>query len=281
MEGDKLAKDISKKPTGLVFVDRNRLYFYEQTLPNPLSLDIPPDVISDLEIINKKQLDNSIKTLISANNLVPTSIIILLSTSVTFEKEFPEGAADVNKGIEDFLDLIPFEDYLSKKIVTSEKTKIVAANREVYECIRDSFQSVNFKVIEVFPLSFFMDVYPQLASNLDLSLIVEKAPEMKQFNLIPQVESSSTPIIPKKESKDKKQLKILIAIFGLLIPVLLFLVYKNLLSAPESPKTLPSVGTPIPTAQPVNTNVPTISQSNNNVPVVTSSQSAEQNTRGL
>lgn len=281
MEGDKLAKDISKKPTGLVFVDRNRLYFYEQTLPNPLTLDIPQDAVSDLEIINKKKFDNSIKALISTNNLVPTSIIILLSTSVTFEKEFPEGAVDVNKGIEDFLELIPFEDYISKKIVTSEKTKIVAANREAYECIRNSFQSMNFKVIEVFPLSFFMDVYPQLASNLDLGLIVEKSPEMKQFNLIPQVETSSAPIIPKKETKDKKQLKILIAIFGLLIPVLLFLVYKNILSAPEAPKTLPSVAAPLPTAQPAITTIPTISQTENNVPIVTSSQSAEQNTTGL
>ncbi len=244
MEGDKVTKDISKKPTGVLYLDRNKAFFYEQRLGAPLAFDLPVDILSDLEVINKKKLDSAIRGFVGANNLVPNNIIILLSNSITFEKEFPQGGVDVDKSIEEFLEFVPFEEYISKKIQISGKTKIVAANRELCEDVRTSFRGIGFVVTGVFPLSFCIDILPQLATNLDLGLVIEKTPELKQFNLLPEVEPPTSSL--KKEKPDRKRLYMLIGAFGFLGFMLLFFVYRNIIAAPKTPKTLPTVVAPPP-----------------------------------
>ncbi|MBI4097706.1 MAG: hypothetical protein HY426_01585 [Candidatus Levybacteria bacterium] len=247
MEGDKVTKDISRKPTGVLYLDRSRAFFYEQRLGAPLAFDLPAEIISDLEVINKKKLDSAIRGFVGANNLVPNNIIVLLSNSITFEKEFPQGGVGVDKSIEEFLEFVPFEEYVSKKIQISGKTKIVAANRELCEDIKTSFRDIGFVVTGVFPLSFCIDVLPQLATNLDLGLVIEKAPELRQFNLLPEEQQPTSSL--KKEKPDRKRMYMLIGAFGFLGFILLFFVYRNIIAAPKTSKSLPTVvAPPSPTA---------------------------------
>lgn len=256
MERDKVKKDISRKPTGVLYLDRNRAFFYEQGQASPLSFDLPEDIITDLEAINKKKLDSVIKGFVSANNLVPNNIIILLSNAVTFEKDFPEGGVDIDKGIKEFLELVPFEDYISKKSHISGKVKIVAANREVCDSIKNSFHSCGFVVTQVIPLSFCMDILPQLSSNLDLGLVLDKAAEFKEFNLLPEVEPATSSSPKTEKQTNKKQLRILIAVFGVLGVILLFVVYKNIITPPKTTKTPATIVAPPPTTVPVETASP-------------------------
>ncbi len=251
MERDKVTKDISRKPTGVLYLDRNRAFFYEEGLAGPLSFDLPPEILSDLEAINNKKLDGAIRGFVSANNLVPSNVIILLSNAVTFEKDFAAGGVDIDKGIEEFLELVPFEDYISKKSQSGGKVKIVAANREVCDGIKNSFHSLGFVVTEVIPLSFCIDILPQLATNLDLGLIIEKAAEFREFNLLPEVESSTSSSPETEKQTNKKQLYMLIGVFGFLGIILLFVIYKNIIAPPKTPKTLPTIVAPPPTAAPV------------------------------
>lgn len=247
MDGDKLTKDISKKPTGVLYLDRNRAFFYEQGHAAPLAFDLPLEILSDLEVINKKRLDSAIRGFVGTNNLVPNNIIILLSNSITFEKEFPAGGVDVDKSIEEFLEFVPFQDYISKKTQVSGKTKIVAANRELCEAVKTSFRGLGFIVTGAFPLSFCIDVLPQLSSNLDLGLVIEKAPELRQFNLLSDIEAPTSS--PKKEKPDKKRIYLLVGTFGFLGLILLFFVYKNIIAPPKPAQTPPTVvAPPAPTA---------------------------------
>ena len=245
MERDKLKKDISKRPTGAFYFDGKKAFFYEQSLPAPLSLDLPPDIISNLEVVNKKKLDTLIQALVKSYNLTPKNIVIVLSAKVTFDKDFPQGSVEVEKNIEEFLELVPFEDHISKKAMLSGRTKVVAANRELCEALKNSFQALGFVVTGAYPISFCVEVLPQLQTNLDLNLIISKVPEMREFNLMPD---STIPInSPTKEKKDNKRLFTLVGLFAFLILILLFFVYRTLTSSPEPPKTLPApVITPLP-----------------------------------
>jgi hypothetical protein len=251
MEGSKVTKEIPKQPTALLYIDRNRVYYLIEGVASPLVLDLPLDVVSDLEVINKKKFDNTIKSFVSSNNLVPTSLIFLFSTTVTFEKEFPAGGVDIDKGIEEFLEIVPFEEYISKKIETSVKTKIVAANRDLFEAFKEAFQSLNFTISTVLSLSFCLDLYPQLKSNLDLGFIIQKAPELKEFNLLTSIVTPTN--TAKKPEQNKKQVYMVIVIFIVLGVLLFFMIYQNFIAPSRAVKSLPPVPTPMPavTTEPV------------------------------
>lgn len=242
MERDKL-KDIPKRPSGIFYVESNRAYFYEEGLGSPLALEFGPDIISDLEVISKKKLELAIQGLVNGNKIAPKSIIILLSTTVTFDNEFPESQPQADKSVDDFLELVPFENAISKQVKFPRKIKIVAANRELCETIKNSFVILGFVVVGIFPLSLYLEAFPSLQTNLDLGLIINKSPELKAYNLMPEIELSRSS--PKKEKKDNKRLYILIGSFAILMVVLLFVIYRFIILSPKPQKTLP-VKTPAP-----------------------------------
>jgi hypothetical protein len=234
MERDKLKKDLAKKPTGIFYLDGNRGFFFEQAMGSPVALDFTPDVISNLEVIDRKKLDLLIHAFIKNYKLQPKNIAIMLSTRMTFDKEFPHGSIEIEKNIEEFLELVPFEDVLSKRVILSGKTKVSAANREICESIKASFVNAGFIVSGIYPLSLCIDALPELSSNMDLNLIVNKLPILKDFNMQPIVEASS--VATEKEKPNKTRLILLVSVFAFLILVLLVVFYKNII-APSSKTT--------------------------------------------
>lgn len=250
MERDKLNKEISKKPTGVFFVDGNKAFYFEQSLSAPISMEIPPDVFADLELIDRKKIDLLIKKFITANKLGPKNIILLLSTQVTYDKDFPRGSIEIEKGIEEFLELVPFENVISKKSLFAGRIKVIAANREFCDSIKSTFINSGFIVSGIYPLSLCLELAPELQSSMDLNLVINKVPELKDFNLMPVPEVALSVI--DKEKPNKTRLYLLIAMMGVLGVVMVFLLYKNILSPQKrvetnvlpTPKILPNVVTP-------------------------------------
>ncbi|MBI2621283.1 MAG: hypothetical protein HYW63_01385 [Candidatus Levybacteria bacterium] len=243
MEGDKLKKGISGRPTGVFYLERNRAYFYEESLASPLSLELSADIISDLELVSKKSLETAIQAFVSANKLAPKNIVILLSTTVTFDTEFADNTLEIDKKIEEFLELVPFENNVSKQTKFPGKIKIVAANKELGEAIKETFVGLGFVVGGIYPLSFCLEVIPQLQTNLDLGLVINKIQEIRHFNLLSDVQSLV--VSPKKEKKDNRRLYILAGVFAILMVILLFVIYRFIVLPPKQPSALP-VSTPAP-----------------------------------
>jgi len=243
MEGDKLKKDIPRRPTGVFYIERERGYYFEETLASPLSLDFTIEAVSDLEIVSKKKLETLIQTFVNTNRLVPKSIIILLSTSITFENEFADTTLELEKKIDEFFELVPFENYISKHAKFPGKIKIVAVNKDLCDTVKNAFSSLGFGIAGIYPLSFYLEVAPSLQTNLDLGLVINKSPELRNFNLLSDSQLPGNS--PKKEKKDNKRLYILGGTFAILMVILLFVVYRFIILPPKQPKSLP-VKTPAP-----------------------------------
>lgn len=248
MDGNRLitqpAKVISKKPTGVFYVDRNKAYYFELTISTPIALDIPTDILANFELMNKKKLHTLLTNFIRTYKLEPKNIVILLSTQVTFDKEFPHGSIEVQKNIQEFLELVPFEEMLDKRIIANRQTKVVATNKEVCDAIKQSFTAHGFLVSGVYPLSQVIESIPQLKQNLDLSLFVNKVTDLKALNLQPIVEAamhSSPAATFEKEKSNKTRLFLLIGVFGFLTLILGYVIYTNIISPSqdELPNTLP------------------------------------------
>lgn len=256
MEGDKLKKEITKKPTGVFFVDGNRSFYFEQSLGSPVPMEITPDIFSDLELINGKKLDILIKKFIVTHKLGPKNIIILLSTQMTYDREFPHGSIEVEKHIEEFLELVPFENVISKKALFSGRTKVIAANKEFCDGVKASFVNAGFIVSGIYPLSLCLELAPELQSSMDLNMVINKVPELKDFNLMPTPEVALRP--QNKEKPNKNRLLLLVGVFILLGLILAFVFYKNILSPqkPEISNELPKPSIQPRTTNPVNVSSP-------------------------
>ena len=255
MERDRVSKTVSKKPSGVFYIDGNKAFYFEQALASPIALDIPVDAISNFELINKKKLTTLLQTYIRNYKLVPKNIVILLSVQVTFDKEFPHGSIEMQKNIQEFIELVPYEEMIQRKIISSGKTRVIATNKEVCEAIKSTFTGSGFLVSGIYPLSIAMEIIPQLKSNLDLSLFVNKLSDLKGINLQPVVEASyansfgsrGSSSMQAKEKPSKGRLYALIAVFALLMIVLGFVVYENVLS-PSDENSAKSI--PLPTLAP-------------------------------
>ena len=248
MERDKLKKDIPKKPAGIFYLETNRGFFYDQTLASPVAIEFPPDILMDLEVVSKKKLETAIQTFLNTYKIVPKSIVILLSPNVTFDKDFAVGTVQMDKNIQEFLDLVPFQEYISRQSKFPGKIKLVAANRDLTDAIKDSFADMNFVVTAIIPLSFCLEAIPQLQSNLDLALILDKAPELRAYSLTSEVVVSEE-AQKKKDTKDSKRLYGMIGILAILFLILFFVIYKFVLSPAKPPAVVPTTTTnaPIPT----------------------------------
>jgi hypothetical protein len=238
MERNTVTKTISKRPTGVFYVDGNKAFYFEQALASPIALEIPIDIISNFELLNKKKLMALIQAFIKNNKLFPKNIVILLSVRVTFDREFPHGLIEMQKNIQEFLELVPYEEIIEKKIISSGKTKVVATNKEICEAIKSTFIISGFIVSGIYPLSLSIESIPQLKTNLDLSLFVNKLPDLKAINLQPVVEASypasyGSPSAAGKEKSGKTRTYALSGIFAVLMLVLGFVVYTSVISPPK------------------------------------------------
>ncbi len=248
MERDKLKKDVSKKPAGIFYLEPNRGFFYDQTLPSPIAIEFPPDIISDLEVVSKKKLEYAIQAFLNTYKIVPKSIMILLSPNVTFDKDFILETVQIDKNIQEFLDLVPFQEYISRQSKFPGKIKLVAANKDLTEAIKDSFANMDFAVSAIIPLSFCIEVIPQLQTNLDLALILEKTPELRGYSLTSEIIVSEE-AQKKKDTKDSKKLYGIIGILAILFLILFFVIYKFVLTPAKPPTVVPTTTptAPVPT----------------------------------
>lgn len=235
--------DFSKKQLGIFYLEGHRAIFYGGNVINMISLEWPLDVIKDLEVLNKEKLATLIQAFVQSNNIVPCSVLIVLSQAVTFEKDLQESPSeDQDREMQKFIDVVPFEEVISRIIKLEKKWKIVAINKELYEPIRDAFEKQGFLIISVVPASVLQETMPELVENLDFSIILSKADDIKQYSLLIAEEPQNTTYETKKTWKNKRTL-LLLGIFGLLLLILLVLIFTSVLSGP-SPKKIINKPTP-------------------------------------
>ncbi len=262
MERDKLKKEVPKKIAGIFYLEANRGFFYDQTLSSPIGLEFTQDIVSDLEVVSRKKLEVAIQTFLNANKIAPKSIIILLSPNVTFDKDFPLGTVQMEKNIQEFLDLVPFQDYISRQAKFPGKIKVVAANRSFSDTVKESFSNSGFLVSAVIPLSFCLETIPQLKTNLDLALVLDKAAELRGFSLTSEVIISEES--QKKEKKDNKRLYGMLGVLAILFLILFFVIYKFVLTPAKPPVVVPTTTNTAP--------VPTVFEPSNITPTIINSQ---------
>lgn len=233
----------------IVLVSKNSLEIYSETQKKAVRVDFTPESVIDFEVINRSTLTQQIEAAIEAGKLTPGNILIILTNSVLFQKDFP--IAEDKAPEQKFIENIPFENTASLKIPLTKTTeRIIAANKDFYETVSDIFTKKNFVVNGTTLTPLLLELNTAESSQNLISQGLKKIDSIKGDMLtmkdkddkkgkdepktdVEEVDESED--IADTSENDSKKKKItpriigLLVVFGILILVLFGLVFKMIL----------------------------------------------------
>jgi len=233
----------------IIFLDRNGFLLYQDFLQSVWQFPFSEDLVRHLEVINRDQLVDIILSFVKTNKLVPTSVIIILSDSVVFQKDLspiqpgqnPQEREAQEKEIQQFLENVPFEYFMAKIV---GETRIVATNRELLETIMLPFKKIGCFVESVVPsfvydgkIDFSQGLTPDTAKavlrNQDLLKMGNMLISQKEVEVKKEPTDMSPPDSLKEKPKNTMKV-VLIAVFVFLL-IILAVVYFTMGNSNDTP----------------------------------------------
>lgn len=140
----------------LIYLEKDRLFFYNGNGKKVFKLDFTSQIVRDLEILNEDGLISLIFQFIDSFKVTPSQFLIVLSESVLFASDTKEqDLAKVGVEFQSFINLVPFDNVLSKKYKTKDVIRMLATNADLINTISDSFEQRGFVSDGVVPAIVF------------------------------------------------------------------------------------------------------------------------------
>ena len=231
------------KNKAIVFIHKDRFEYYDQSQSRIFQFVFQPNIIQDLEVVDKDQINVQIKSFVETNKLQPADMLFVIANVIIFEKIFPITASTgKDSEIQKFLENIPFE-HVSYKVIDGPKDyKVQAINKELYSVFKYSFESFGFKALGVIPQSALGEMYinsQNLSPDIVRYILTHFDSLQKQSFIQEEIKSSSqapesdSPVVDltvnqkAPNSLIKYRLPVIISVFVILIGVLSFVVYQQ------------------------------------------------------
>lgn len=216
--------------TLIVFVDRSRLQFYGGRLSSVLSLDIPPAILHDLEVVNKDALYTLVNQWLKQNNLGGNQLFIVLSPTTYFEKQITsQTETEQETEILKFYDTVPFEEMTTKVLSQDGGKRAVAANSEFLEAIRHAFALQGLRVVGVIPAFVLGSLAAKRWLDAEMGAFVLKHLEaLRLQNILELSEPGQMPVVVQREtpnSKSNPRLMMMVGVFGVLLLILIVVIF--------------------------------------------------------
>jgi len=256
---------LSKSHPIILFIDRFGFSVYQDTLTNIPKFNFTPDLVSNLDVINREQFVSLIATFIQVNKIIPSSLAVILSDDVVYIKDLnltqkiasdqdPKIDSNDDKEhkdeVQNFLEDVPFEEILAKVIKTGSMNRAVAINKDLVMAIADTFVNKGATIEAIVP-GFMYGQSVNFTGGLtsdNVRAILENAETLRLGNLLTDQEKmvpfqnleDELKCPPASEVKKPQNIRqyILIGVFVTLL-IILAVVYLNLgvsQTSPKSPK---------------------------------------------
>ena len=268
-----------------LFIDRNGFDVHQDTLAKFLKVSFTPDVVASSDVISKEKLIALIATLIQANKITPSSIVVVLSDNIVYVKDLPkpavsektppekpkekensDGDKQQESEVQDFLSDVPFENVMAKVIKTANANRVVAANKDLILEIVNAFVKKGFTLEVVIP-GFMYGRNVNFTAGLDsnnIKAISENTEALKFSNMLtdqaefhsskllidgamnPPANSETSPIDGLRKNKNLRQYILIGALAVLLIILAVVYLFSRSSEKPVSKaKANPSAGTAV------------------------------------
>ncbi len=227
---------MASKSKGVIYIKRSGFDYFASDRTDVLRVDFPATAIQDMEIINKEEFLKLLQNFLTANKVLPSRAIIVLSDATFFQKDLvvakPE---ELEPQIKSFLNNVPFEHVTFKTFDVEKSKRIVATNKDIYQNIKDFLEKNAFIISHIVAPSSLGKEFA-LGESITLEqakVVIQKMDSIKPIeNFLEQpkaeqqtaAEALSVPI-PRKRKTVKSTLPLLLPVFGLLIAVLIGVFY--------------------------------------------------------
>lgn len=224
-----------KKVAGILLVRDTFLDIYIPSFSQKIySLQLPSSVYINMELVNADEFKRQVSDFFAVNALPPLEVCMVIQSPI-LKKEFsllPQ--AQLDSIIQTYLDYIPFDTVLSKRIKSERGVLLVAANGDYIDTIQSTLTQLGCSVTCITPLEGLPFVPQGGVASLSVVLaqaIVKNMYQMKQeaFQVAVQKEIDEFEVVemPDKPSQPASQLPLLLAVFFILL-VVLAVVYINM-----------------------------------------------------
>ncbi len=153
---------------GVLMLTRDKLYLYDGSAV--LELNLPSNVIHDLDVKDRDGLFNLVSTFIQNNKLIPAQLFFVLGGSVCFVSDITvTSTTDPAKAtalVQEFIDTIPFSLVLSKIYKSPTAWRVIGVNQDLVDAVFAAFGNRGFGLSALIPAI----VFPDLAMSRDLSI---------------------------------------------------------------------------------------------------------------
>ena len=259
------------KNKGIIFIQKDKFEYYDEEQSKIFQFIFQPNLIQDLEIVDQDQLLLQIKTFIATNKITPANILFIVANTVIFEKDFQVVPnTDKNLEIQKFLENIPFEHVIYKIIDGEKVSKVLALNRELYDVLKFSLESIGFKDLGIVVQSTLGDIFLNI-QNLNADMIKytllhfdqlqKQTLSQKEPSIIDTTSTDNGSLTEKQPQTptaqnplDKYRLPALLAVFIILFGVLSYFIYaRYTVKSKASPVPSTIIAPPITSETPIPT----------------------------
>jgi len=228
------------------------------------SLQFSPEMYAEMEIKNTDLATKMVEDFFTVNKIPPTEFVFIIQTPL-FRKGFPIAPQEkLEESINLYLDYIPFDSVLSKRIKTDTGVMVIAANGDLIRSIQKMFSAVA-STVECITALEGLTIFPKgglsILTQASAEIILKNIPLIKQesFSLTPQRSVEGFEVVPEEEEKkEKSSLPLLLPVFIILLLILGFVYIKS--SEPASSITPKKITSPTvaPTSSIINKSAVTI-----------------------
>lgn len=264
------------KRRGIVFVQKDRMYYFDEASSRILQFVFPPNTIRDLEVFDYDTINAQIKAFVVNSRLTAANILFIFAEHTIFEKIFLKlQTVDKDIVVQTFLENIPFEN-LSHKIYENPKEfKVIAINKEIFTALKSAFEKLGFTVLGAIP-QFAIGENLRTRTALDaqmVGVVLSRFELLQKQNIVEEEVIKSEPITfdafaatspPHVKERQKYSIVALLVIAPIIL-VLFFVLYNQLNQKPPIsnpvPKTVvvPTILQPSPTIPETPTSTPSAS----------------------
>lgn len=217
----------------LIYLEANQAFFYGDELAAIEKVEIPNDIIRDLEIVNQDKFSWLIQAFLDTNQLLQTTVVLILSPAITFDKDISEFEVEQRRDEERiFFEKIPFRSTLEYHFIQQNKQVLIASNKDVVQVIKYTLEKKGFNFQAVVAMSAIQEIFPELKTNLDFDFILGKLDTLKQYNMLFNPDQGKNTVSSQQKvngKKDNKRLYVMFGIFGFLIIILIIMTVNSFL----------------------------------------------------
>ncbi len=203
------------------------------------SFQLNSEVYAEMEIKNIELATKLLVDFFIVSKIPPTEFVLIMQTPL-FRKEFPLAPQEkLEDMINIYLDYIPFDSVLSKRIKTDSGVMIIAANGDLIQTLNKMFAATSSTIRCTTALEG-LTIFPKgglsILTQASAETILRNIPLIKQesFSLTPQRSVEGFEVVEEeKEKKEKSMLPLLVVVFIVLMGILAFVYFKSL--APVAP----------------------------------------------